>query len=111
MPVADVRLYYLRQGVEQVSHRSQSQLQETVEWMDASAIHKEKRWEPCVGAGCATCAFHTLCPAKTGQARPNKTVWEQGNLLWEMQEEATAPAVAARPARTIRQMTIDDFLG
>ena len=55
----EVRLYFLRQGVEQVSCRSRSAMRETVEWIDttAEAIHREKGWEPSEGSGCRTCAF------------------------------------------------------
>ncbi len=78
----DVRLYYLRHGVEQVSTRSRDQMRQTVEWIDetASNIQQEKRWLPCEGDACRTCPFWSHCPAKTGRERPNEPVWRQGEL-------------------------------
>jgi RecB family exonuclease len=92
--VEDVRLYYLRHGVEQVSYRTRAQVRETVAWIDetAAAIHQEQSWMPNEGAGCRTCGFADQCPAKTGQARPAAPVWQQGNLLWELSETAAAAA-------------------
>ncbi len=80
---SDVRLYYLRHGVEQVSWRSREQRRRTVEWVDetAAAIRGVRRWEPCEGEGCKTCPFWKTCPAKTGQARAHVAVWRQGSLL------------------------------
>ena len=88
LPVADVRLYYLRQGVEKVFPATRATLRDTVEWVDTSCagIQAEKKWEPTPGVGCATCPFHKQCPAKTGRERPLKGVWQQGNLLAEMEE-------------------------
>jgi CRISPR/Cas system-associated exonuclease Cas4 (RecB family) len=114
----EVRLYYLRHGVEQVSVRSRRQIRELVDWMDetAGAIHKEKAWEPMEGAGCTTCAFKQLCPAKTGRERPHQTVWQQGDLLWEMTEgEESLRTLPPREPVTavtgkVRQMTLEDFL-
>ena len=93
----DVRLYFLRHGIEQVSRRSRSDMRETVEWIDATAgaIHREKRWEPSEGSGCRTRAFHSHCPAKTREARSGKGVWQQGALLWEMEEETDEVAFSS----------------
>jgi RecB family exonuclease len=79
----DVRLYFLRHGVEQVSYRTRRQMRETVEWIDAAAarIQAEKRWQPCEGDACRTCAFWNVCPARTGRERPNAPVWRQGEML------------------------------
>jgi RecB family exonuclease len=111
---SDVRLYYLRHGVEQISVRTRAQRKETVEWIDdtASAIHREKQWDPQQGAGCITCAFKKLCPAKTGRNQPLGEVWQQGNLLWEMQSPQTEsePVVAATPTSSVRQMTLEELL-
>jgi DNA helicase-2/ATP-dependent DNA helicase PcrA len=118
----DVRLYYLRHGIEQVSHRSRAQLRETVEWIDetAASIHAERAWAPQEGAGCRTCAFQEVCPSKTGQERAPARIWQQGDLLWEMQQKpaeatssaalASAPAASGGPGGALRQMTIDDYL-
>ena len=119
LELEDARLYYLRHGVEQVSVRNRSQIKQTVEWIDntAASIHQEKEWQPTVGEGCRTCAFHKVCPQKTGQERPSVGVWQQGNLLWDMNAEepaiitATTPAVKKQTTRpTVRQMTLDDYL-
>lgn len=115
MAIQDVRLYYLRHGVEQISVPSKTRVRETIDWIDTTAngIHKEKNWAPCLGAGCATCAFHSLCPAKTGRPRDNQKVWQQGNLMWEMSEEpepiASDPDAKVAEA-IVRQMTLDDYL-
>lgn len=117
----DVRLYYLRHGIEQIGVRTTKQMGELVEWMDtnAGAIHKEKAWEPKQGEGCLTCAFKNLCPAKTGRERPHQGVWQQGNLLWEMTAGEEEPQVLSKidPSETVavaprkvRQMTLDEFL-
>jgi DNA helicase-2/ATP-dependent DNA helicase PcrA len=119
--VEEVRLYYLRYGVEQVSQRSQAQMRETVEWIDqtASAIHWERAWEPCEGSGCPTCAFQSVCPAKTGRERVQQSVWRQGDLLWEMTDSSSAdPApegdgpepVAVGASTGVRQMSLEDYL-
>ena len=88
-PVQSASLYYLRQGVEQVSECSRSQMRDTVEWVDATAnaIHQEKAWEPTRGNGCLTCAFAKVCPARTGEPRQQTKVWQQGEMLWEMNAE------------------------
>ncbi len=105
MPIQDTRLYYLRHGVEQVSVPTKARVRSTIDWIDttATAIHKEKKWEPCVGAGCATCAFHSLCPAKPGRPRASQAVWQQGNLLWEMSEEQDIGAGSADSAADDRR--------
>ncbi len=115
MSIQDVRLYYLRHGIEQISVPSKQRIRETLDWIDTTAtgIHKEKTWEPCLGAGCATCAFHSLCPAKTGRPRVNQGVWQQGNLMWEMNadpEAVVSDAEATETAAGARQMTLDDYL-
>ena len=119
LELEDARLYYLRHGVEQVRVCSHSQIKPTVEWIDstASAIHQEKQWQPTVGEGCRTCAFHKACPKKTGQERPSVGVWQQGNLLWDMKEVEAVPPVASTPTvgnksakPAVRQITLDDYL-
>jgi hypothetical protein len=116
-----VRLYYLRHGVEQVSQRSPTQLRETVNWIDqtAGAIHRERAWEPCEGPSCPTCAFQSVCPAKTCRERAQQPVWRQGDLLWEMTDapspdltpEGDGPEpVEAGASRGARQMSLDDYL-
>ena len=115
--VADVRLYYLRHGVEQIACRDRASLRETVEWIDATAtaIHQEKRWEPKEGSGCRTCAFQSQCPAKTGEARAAQAVWQQGSLLWEMTGETEVAAMTAPPVKTearsvtVWQLDFDDL--
>jgi RecB family exonuclease len=79
----DVRLYYLRHGVEHVSSRSRAQRRETVEWVEtlAARIREERAWQPREGEACRTCAFAAACPAKTGIARPPQPVWQQTSLL------------------------------
>jgi CRISPR/Cas system-associated exonuclease Cas4 (RecB family) len=101
----DLRLYFLRHGVEHVSRRTRAQMRETVDWIDgvAASIHQEKRWEPAEGAGCASCAFRDICPAKTGREHPLAEVWQQGSLLWEMNAapvNAPLPQAAAAPVHT-----------
>lgn len=88
-PVENVSLYFLRPGIEQVSTRSAAQQRETVAWIDASAnaIHSEKAWKPTRGNGCLTCPYARVCPARTGEPRKQATVWQQGEMLWEMSEE------------------------
>jgi RecB family exonuclease len=114
--VEDVRLYYLRQGVEQISHRSPAQQRETVDWIDqtAGAIHRERAWEPREGSGCSTCAFQSMCPAKTGRERVPQTVWRQGDLLWEMNEEACPAPDRDEPSAPVpgdgRQISLEDHL-
>lgn len=78
----EVRLYFLRHGVEQVAFRTRRDLQETVAWADAAAaaIQRERRWEPKEGSACRTCPFQKVCPAKTGIERPLQPVWQQGEL-------------------------------
>jgi DNA helicase-2/ATP-dependent DNA helicase PcrA len=109
--VEDVRLYFLRHGVEQVSCRTRAQLRETVAWVDetATAIHLEKQWEPKEGGGCRTCAFADQCPAKTGQARRSAPVWQQGDLLWELTQAPSSPEAEVLPAAAsaARQTTLD----
>ncbi|MGL1451786.1 hypothetical protein ACSTI1_00490, partial [Vibrio parahaemolyticus] len=58
----------------------------------AAAIRSERAWESQEGEGCRTCAFHQVCPAKTGQQRSPQTVWQQGDFLLEMTEEAERSA-------------------
>jgi RecB family exonuclease len=79
----DVRLYYLRHGVEHVSSRSRAQRRDTVAWVEetAASIREERKWEPREGESCRTCPFAQLCPAKTGVARAQKPVWQQTSLL------------------------------
>ena len=111
----DVRLYFLRHGVEQVSCRSRADMLETVQWIDttAGAIHREKRWQPSEGSGCRTCAFQSHCPAKTGAARAAQEVWQQGSLLWEMDDsleeiKPTAfPTLPSAPSTAPSQTTLD----
>ena len=120
LPVESVSLYYLRQGMEQVSECSRSQMRDTVEWVDvtANAIHQEKAWEPTRGNGCLTCAFAKVCPARTGEPRPQTKVWQQGELLWDMNEEdpqtqqtpSATTATGGTNAQGMRQMTLDDYL-
>ncbi len=115
MSIQDVRLYYLRHSVEQISVPTKKRINETIDWIDTTAtgIHQEKSWEPCLGAGCATCAFHSLCPAKTGRPRANRGVWQQGNLMWEMTadpEPSTSEAEAKETLASAQQMTLDDYL-
>ena len=80
----DVRLYYLRHGVEKTAARSRESLRDTTEWLDrtANAIRTERRWQPCEGDACKTCAFWKLCPAKTGVQREQKPVWAQSAFEW-----------------------------
>lgn len=87
LPVADVRLYYLRQGEEKVFPANRATLKETVAWVDTTcgSIQQEKQWKPTPGIGCATCPYKNVCPAKTGKERPLQGVWQQGNLLTEME--------------------------
>ena len=107
----DVRLYFLRHGVEQVSCRSRLDMRATVEWIDATAgaIHREKRWQPSEGNGCRTCAFQQHCPAKTGQERAAIGVWQQGSLLWEINDtsEETASLASSASSATPSQTTLD----
>ena len=116
MEIQDVRLNYLRHGVEHIGTRSRGETRETIEWIDstASSIHKEKLWSPCAGPACSTCAFHSSCPAKTGDKRDNKDVWQQGDLLWEMQEPSDSVTEKTDfPSNTIErviQMTLEDGL-
>lgn len=122
MTIQDVRLYFLRHGIERISVPDKARKRETIDWIDTTAnkIHKEKRWEPCAGPGCKTCAFQSVCPEKTGQSRLNQTVWQQGDLMWEMQAERSEEAVvvnslastADEPVATAipTQMTLDDYL-
>ena len=44
----EVRLYFLRHGIEHISTRSRQQMRDTVAWVDetAAAIHSEKQWQP-----------------------------------------------------------------
>ena len=112
LPVEDVRLLYLRHGVEHVRPCSVGQLRETVDWVDetADAIHREKTWQPRPGQGCATCAFHSHCPAKTGHERVHRGVWQQGNLLMGLDEEPEPPSEPApepRPSVIVRQTTLE----
>jgi len=80
----DVRLYYLRHGVEKIAPRTREHMRQTVEWVDhtAAAIGKERKWSPCEGDGCRTCAFSKLCPAKTGVERKAVGVWQQAEFDW-----------------------------
>ena len=111
----DVRLYFLRHGVEQVSRRTRADTRETVEWIDetAGAIHREKCWEPREGNGCRTCAFQQQCPAKTGEKRTAIGVWQQGSLLWEMDDSpqeivtTASPTQPSAPSAAPSQMTLD----
>lgn len=107
----DVRLYYLRHGEEQVSHRDRADRQETVGWIEETAAHirEEKRWLPCEGEACRTCAFTNICPAKTGEARPNTPVWQQRDLLLEPSQPAIVKPLAPVPA-TSQQTSIFDIL-
>ncbi|MEO7716818.1 MAG: PD-(D/E)XK nuclease family protein [Capsulimonas sp.] len=84
LTVDDVRLYYLRHGVEKAAPRTREHLHETVAWVDetAGAIQKERRWMPCEGDACKTCPYFKLCPAKTGHAREAREVWAQAELPW-----------------------------
>lgn len=88
LPVADVRLYYLRHGEEKVFPANRATLKATVEWVDATcaSIQQEKAWKPTPGIGCTTCPYKNVCPAKTGVERPLKGVWQQGSLLHNMEE-------------------------
>lgn len=85
----DVRLYYLRHGVEHVSARSREQRRATVAWVDETAarIREERTWAPCEGEACRACPFWDACPAKTGRARGLTPVWQQTSLL-ELTETA-----------------------
>ena len=80
----DVRLLYLRHGVEKIAPRTRDNMRKTTAWIDktAAAIKSEKKWSPCEGDGCKTCAFWKLCPAKTGRKREPVAVWEQATLPW-----------------------------
>lgn len=80
----DVRLYYLRHGVEKTATRTRDHLRETTAWIDetASAIRHERRWRPCESDACKSCPFWKMCPAKTGIAREQKTVWAQAAFDW-----------------------------
>ena len=111
----EVRLYFLRHGVEQTACRDRASLRETVAWIDATAtaIHQEKRWEPSEGAGCRTCAFQSHCPAKTGEVRAAQGVWQQGSLLWEMtgETETASPSAKRGPiSLTGRQLTFENIV-
>lgn len=78
----ELRLHFLRHGVEHVSHRGRADLAATVGWVDEAAarMREERRWSPSEGEGCRTCAFWAHCPAKTGRPRPPAPVWQQGAL-------------------------------
>jgi DNA helicase-2/ATP-dependent DNA helicase PcrA len=80
----DVRLLYLRHGVEKIAPRSKESMRQTVDWIDktASAIREERKWSPCEGDGCKACAFWKMCPAKTGRSREPVAVWQQATLPW-----------------------------
>lgn len=80
----DVRLYYLRHGVEKTASRTKAALHDTTEWIDETAdkIRNERRWQPCEGDACKSCAFWKMCPAKTGKPREQKTVWNQASFDW-----------------------------
>jgi hypothetical protein len=102
-----------------VANCNRSQMRETVEWVDATAnaIHQEKAWEPTRGNGCLTCAFAKVCPARTGEPRKQAKVWQQGELLWDMniegpdiRQEATPPRPKSPPSLLKQQMTLDDYL-
>lgn len=80
----DVRLMYLRHGVEKIAPRSRESMRKTVDWIDktTSSIRSERKWSPCEGDGCKTCAFWKMCPAKTGRKREPVAVWQQATLPW-----------------------------
>lgn len=79
----EVRLLYLRHGVEQVGCRTHTDRQATVAWVDETAarIRAERTWKAHEGEGCRTCPFWKACPAKTGRPRVPAPVWRQGDLL------------------------------
>jgi len=80
----DVRLMYLRHGVEKIAPKDKVSMRKTVDWIDktAGSIRSERKWSPCEGDACKTCAFVKMCPAKTGRKRDPKIVWEQATLPW-----------------------------
>lgn len=80
-----VSLYFLRHGVEQVSHRTSDDRKQTLAWLEetAAAIRAEKKWAPHEGIACRSCPFQEVCPAKTGVARPHAAVWQQAEIPWE----------------------------
>jgi len=80
----DVRLMYLRHGVEKIAPKDKVTMAKTVNWIDktAGSIRSERKWSPCEGDACKTCAFVKMCPAKTGRKRESKIVWEQATLPW-----------------------------
>ena len=88
LEVSEVSLYYLRHGRELIAKRTDAQLRETVEWIDATAtaIPKEKDWQPTEGKGCGTCPFKDVCPAKTGKKRELQGKWTQFGMF-DVQEE------------------------
>lgn len=107
----DVRLYYLRHGVEQVSARTRQQRYEMVEWVDETAarIREERKWVPCEGEACRTCPFWSACPAKTGQERPHAPVWQQVELLELVEERDEPVGMEATSERTVVQTVLDLF--
>jgi RecB family exonuclease len=105
----DVRLYYLRHGVEHISTRDGRQMAEVTAWIDeiASRIREERRWLPCEGDVCRMCAFWSLCPAKTGRERPPEPVWRQGELV-DVSDEGEAPGASdAETELSDAQLTLD----
>ena len=80
----DVRLMYLRHGVEKIAPKDKLAMAKTVDWIDKTtgSIRSERKWSPCEGDACKTCAFVKMCPAKTGRKRESKVVWEQATLPW-----------------------------
>lgn len=114
----DLRLYYLRHGVEQVSTRSRAQMDETADWVSetAAAVRSERSWSACEGASCRVCAFRAQCPAKTGIERELPTIWRQADLVGlfpysldgrEESAERAASSIAEGQVAAPAQMALD----
>ena len=81
-PVREVRLYYLRHGVEHVHQPTRADLHDTLNWVETTAarIKRERQWKPTEGSHCRGCSYQSQCPLKTNQPRPLAEVWRQGDL-------------------------------